>query len=608
MEPMAELLEQNRQLAEREARLRAILTAIPDLIFRVRSDGVYLGHIQTQKVIDLLPDGFDPVGHPLAKLLPIDVAQRHLRALQTVLQTREIQIYEQEIYIHGQLQYEEVRAVPDGVDSVLFMIRDIGDRKRAEASTRQAEARYREIYNNAVDGIYQSTLDGRYITVNPALARIYGYASAEELMTSIQNIEQDIYVDPERRQVFQKRMAQQGNVIGFESQIYRKDGSILWISENGRLVRDANGNPLRYEGTVSDISKRKRAEEARRKAEVELQRSNTELAATLKELQATQNGLIQAEKMAALGQLVAGIAHEVNTPLGAIRSSVGNLSKFLGQTLETLPSLLRSLSQEETDQFLHLLHQSLHQRPFLSAREERKARRALTVALERQGVVDAEAIAETLVIMGIIDSVEAFATLLHHPNRSQLLDMAYKLSGLQRSTQTISTATDRASKVVFALKSYVHRSSLGEPVQALVTDGIDTVLTLYHNQLKRGVDVVQEYGSIPPIWCYPDELNQIWTNLIHNSLYAMDSQGTLTIRVVADNVNVHVLISDTGAGIPVEVQSHILEPFFTTKPMGEGSGLGLYVVRQIVEKHNGSISFTSQPGETVFHVQLPINK
>jgi len=605
-ERTAELAEKTRQLAESEAQTRAILTAIPDLMFRVRADGIYLGYIKTHQVVDLLPQTFDPVGKHISELLPEEVSQRHLHYIQKVVATQQPEIYEQTNCINGQVQYEEVRVVADGADKVLFMVRDISDRKRAEEATRQAEARYREIYNNAIDGIYQSTLDGRYITANPALAQIYGYDSPDDLMRNVQNIAHQIYVEPERRAAFQRWMAQQGSVTGFEAQIYRKDGTTAWITESGRLVTDSLGQPLYYEGTVSDISKRKRAEEARRAAEVALQRSNAELAAALQELQATQNGLIQSEKMAALGQLVAGIAHEINTPLGAIRSSVGNLSKFLEQTLEFLPAFLRSLSPEETAQFLQLLRHSLETHPLLSAREERKARRALTETLKAQGVADAEAIAETLVIMGLHDSVEAFLPLLHHPNRHALLDMAYKLSGLQRSTQTISTATDRASKVVFALKSYVHRSFSGEPIQASVTEGINTVLTLYHNQLKRGVDVIQDYDEVPPIRCYPDELNQVWTNLLHNSLYAMDNQGTLTIRVTADSTTVHIAITDTGAGIPEDIQPRILEPFFTTKPMGEGSGLGLYVVKQIVEKHHGSFDFTSQPGQTTFHVKLPI--
>jgi len=605
-ERTTELAETTRQLANSEAQTRAILTAIPDLMFRVRADGIYLGYIKTQQVMDLLPQEFDPIGKHISQLLPPEVSQRHLHHIEKALQTKQPQIYEQENHINGQIQYEEVRIVADGDDKVLFMVRDISDRKRAEEASRQAEARYREIYNNAIDGIYQSTMNGRYITVNPALARIYGYDSAAELMDNVHDIAHQIYAEPERRNAFQQHLFQQGNITGFESQIYRKDGSTLWISENGRLVRDATNQPLYYEGTVSDISKRKRAEDARRMAEVALQRINNELATALKELQATQNGLIQSEKMAALGQLVAGIAHEVNTPLGAIRSSVGNLSKFLDQSLQALPELLRSLSPDETAQFMALLQQALETHPLLSAREERKTRRALTEVLTNRGIAEAEAIAETLVIMGIHEAVEPLLPILQHPNHAALLDMAYKLSGLQRSTQTISTATDRASKVVFALKSYIHRNASGEPTQASISGGIDTVLTLYHNQLKRGVDVVREYDSVPPIRCYPDELNQVWTNLLHNSLYAMDNQGTLTIRVTADDATIHVAITDTGAGIPEDVQPKILEPFFTTKPLGEGSGLGLYVVKQIVEKHHGSIRFTSRPGQTTFCVDLPI--
>ncbi len=601
-ERTAQLEEKTQALQSNEAQLRAMLTAIPDLMFRLRGDGVYLGHIKTQKVMDLLPDGFNPIGQPISQLLPPEVVERHQAAIAAALKTRQIQIYEQQNWIRGRLQSEEVRVVATGDDEVLFMVRDISDRKQAEAASQEAEARYREIYNNAIEGIYQSSPEGHYITVNPALARIYGYDNPAELLHHLTNINQQLYVDPERRRVFQQLVEQQGSVTGFESQVYRQDGSKIWISETGRIVRNQAGEILCYEGMVSDISDRKQAELA-------LVESHGELAAALQELQATQNELIHAEKMAALGQLVAGIAHEVNTPLGAIRSSVGNLSKYLDQTLETLPALFQSLSATDMSLFLTVLRRSLAHHPLLSAREERKVRRHLAEELTQRGITEPEAMAEMLVIMGIYDNLEPCFDLLRHPNRQALLNAAYKLSGLQRSTQTISTAIDRASKVVFALKTYAHRSQSGEMLQATIADSIDTVLTLYYNQLKRGVDIVRHYAPVPPVWCYPDELNQVWTNLIHNAIQAMDNRGTLTITVEAEPAAgadaIQIRFSDTGKGIAPEIQPRVFEPFFTTKSAGEGSGLGLHVVQQIIDKHQGRISFTSEPGNTTFQIVLP---
>jgi PAS domain S-box-containing protein len=587
-----------QQLEEDAARVKAILTAIPDLMFRVGADGTYLGYVKARDVIDLLPQDFDPVGQHISTLLPPEVAARHICHIQQALDTGMTQIYEQENVIHGQVQYEEVRVVASGSAEVLFIVRDISDRKRAELAQQEAEARYRDIYANAVEGIYQSTPGGRYLLANPALARIYGYESPEALIAECANIAHQVYVDPNRRALFQQLMAEQDSISEFESQVYRKDGSTIWISETGRLVRDEAGNPCYYEGTVSDISDRKAAEEA-------LRQRNEELATALQALKSAQDELIQSEKMAALGHLVAGVAHEVNTPLGAIRSSVGNTLKYLDETLSALPSLFQYLSANDTHQFLQLIQRSLERPPLLSAKEERKYRRALTQELSEKGIPAADSVAETLVIMGIYDNLDAILPLLKLPNQQAVLNAAYKLSGLYRSAQTINKATDRASKVVFALKSYAHHSQSGEPEPFAISDNLDTVLTLYYNQIKRGVEVIRQYQAVPPIWGYPDELNQVWANLIHNALQAMENRGTLTVEVAAVEHQVRVSITDTGAGIPLEIQSRIFEAFFTTKPAGEGSGLGLSVVKKILDKHHGHITFSSQAGSTTFTVLLP---
>jgi len=161
---------------------------------------------------------------------------------------------------------------------------------------------------------------------------------------------------------------------------------------------------------------------------------------------------------------------------------------------------------------------------------------------------------------------------------------------------------------VFALKTYARYDQSGEMIVANLTEGIETVLTLYQNQVKKGVEVIRHYAELPPVLCYPDELNQVWTNLIHNALQAMDYQGTLTIDVTTTiDQQAKISITDSGSGIPEELQLKIFEPFFTTKPPGEGSGLGLDIVKKIIEKHHGQIEVKSIPGQTTFTIYLPIN-
>ncbi len=350
-----------------------------------------------------------------------------------------------------------------------------------------------------------------------------------------------------------------------------------------------------------DISDRKLAESA-------LHQKNQELAQTLQELKLTQQELIQSEKMAALGQLIAGVAHEINTPLGAIRSSVENIAYFLNQNLEQLPQFLQGLSSENYLYFFSLLRNSTQQSTNFSAKEKRQFKRGLIQQLEAHNIKNYDTIADTLVDIGVYDDISPFLPLLQDPESNKILNMVYQLASLQKSATTIRIGANRAAKVVFALKTYSRYESTNKKVESNLTEGIETILTLYHNQLKHGVEVIRNYElNLPLILCYPDELNQVWTNLIDNALQAMKNKGLLKIEVRQQDNQVQVSITNTGNGIPPEILPKIFEPFFTTKPIGEGSGLGLDIVKKIIEKHQGKIEVDSLPGKTTFTVFLPLN-
>jgi signal transduction histidine kinase len=340
-------------------------------------------------------------------------------------------------------------------------------------------------------------------------------------------------------------------------------------------------------------------------AEINSQRE--ELSATLENLQTTQDQLVQSERLAVVGKLVANVAHEINTPLGAIRASAGNIATDLKDSLTELPKIFEILSEDKKKLFFDLVSKALENKQLVSAKEERQIRKTQQTHLEQAQIKDADEIAYELSSMGLYEGYMEFVPLFQDVNSLFIVKTAYHLVNQQRSTDNIQIAVDRASKVVFALKTYARQDHLGEKVQANVKSGVETVLTIYHNLLKQHTEVVRIYEPVPEIWCYPDELNQVWTNLIHNALQAMSNKGKLTVGIGQDGGQVVVSFTDTGKGIPEEIKPKIFEPFFTTKPAGEGSGLGLDICQKIVKKHSGQMGFESEVGKgTTFWVRLPL--
>ncbi len=238
-------------LRQSEAINRAFVTTIPDLMIRAKGDGTYLDIIGRDRLRGLHNTNQFNAGSTVQASLPPDLAKLRMHYIQQALATGELQVYEHRITLDGRTRDEEMRVLVMAEDEVLIMVRDITDRKQAEDALRIAEENYRSIFENALEGIFQSSPAGRFINVNPALAKIYGYDSPMEMIKSITNIGKQLYVDPEKRIEFRKLLARHGTVKDFEYRCYCKDSSIIWTQIDARAVRDSNGSVL-YSGSLTD--------------------------------------------------------------------------------------------------------------------------------------------------------------------------------------------------------------------------------------------------------------------------------------------------------------------------------------------------------------------
>ncbi len=247
-------------LQQAKEQLEAVLNAVPGPISWMDAEGLYLGvNRHLAESLNLPPEaiigkevGFFNGNSPFAQFMHDFSASAETEAS-----------HELEVKGKDAVQYYLIAAqkYQQGSATVTVGI-NITERKRAEEALRIAEENYRSIFENALEGIFQSTPDGCFIRVNPAMARIYGYSSAAEMIATVKQITTQVYVDPVDREEFKRRLEEQSEVKGWEYQVYRKDGSIIWIEENTRAVRDSSGTLLYYEGIIEDITQRKQREEA----------------------------------------------------------------------------------------------------------------------------------------------------------------------------------------------------------------------------------------------------------------------------------------------------------------------------------------------------------
>ena len=245
----------------------------------------------------------------------------------------------------------------------------------------------------------------------------------------------------------------------------------------------------------------------------------------------------------------------------------------------------------------------------MPSRERRKLRKSISAHLSESGLEGAAGLAEDIVSSGLQGAIDEIIPLLRCQRGEALFELLYNHISQRRHTANILSAVQRASKIVLALKHYAHGKNENERRVVRLDTELDTVLTLNHNAIKRGVEVERKFApEAPPVFADVDQLNQVWQNLIHNAVQAMQGAGMLSVSLAKHKNGALIQIKDSGCGIPSENLDKVFEPFFTTKPVGEGTGLGLDICKAIIEDHDGDISVKSQPGETVFSVWLPAHQ
>jgi len=328
-----------------------------------------------------------------------------------------------------------------------------------------------------------------------------------------------------------------------EYRLITADNRVIWVVDRTKVTRDAHGLPVFYDGVLTDITERKEQQLLIADNLARQQQLN-------KRLEDANNQLLQSEKMASIGQLAAGIAHELNNPIGFVHSNLGTLTGYLNDLMTILDAYADAAAhQGENCPNLRSIEQLREERDFDFVRDD-----------------------------------------------------IFKLLAESKD------GLGRVRKIVQDLKTFA-RVGEQEWQEADLHQGLDSTLNIVWNELKYKCQVVKEYSELPPVFCLISQLNQVFMNLLVNAGHAIEQKGTITIRTRRlDDDKVCIEIADTGKGIPPENLRRIFEPFFTTKPVGQGTGLGLSVSYNIVQRHQGQLSVDSEPGRgTTFRITLPIH-
>jgi signal transduction histidine kinase len=322
---------------------------------------------------------------------------------------------------------------------------------------------------------------------------------------------------------------------------------------------------------------------------------------------------LQLEKVSALGNLAAGIAHELNNPASAINRISFELTNRLFLNIELTEKMIRQNINADHIQYLRKKIESkskVHEQK-LNAAQRLKNEDELMYWLEENHLPVDLQIVETFIDAGFSGSdLETLHNSVPKEDLAQILLWIENLLSSKRIIKDLGEASARISNLVGAIKSHVHMDRTNALQPTDIHNDIENTITLLGYKLREKNITVKKIfcENLSNVSAYVDELNQVWTNIIDNAIYAMNTGGELTIETNCDPKNINVKIIDNGSGIPAEIQSRIFDPFFTTKKVGEGTGIGLDIVQRIIKHHDGEVKVHSKPGRTEFHICLPLSQ
>ncbi len=418
--------------------------------------------------------------------------------------------------------------------------------KASQIQLSETSAHLQYLIDNSPAIIYSAVPSGDFkITfVSENLRNVLGY-EPHEMLGDINFWFEHIHPNDQDKLV--QRLPQLLAEGGQQSHDYRfrhRDGHYLWMHDCLRMVYDTSGTPLELLGSLLDITERKNMEEA-------LHQEKSEQQALIRELQETRDQLLQNEKMAAIGQLAAGVAHEINNPISYINANLGTLQRYTNDLMTLLS-------------FYQMMEKSLGPSQRNLAEQARSLR--------------------------------------------ERIDLTYIKEDLPNLLNESREGAERVRKIVQDLKEFSHVDET-EWQWADLHQGLESTLNIVHNELKYKAQIHKEYGELPQVECLASQINQVFMNLLVNAAQAIEKQGTITLRSGRDSDEVWVEISDTGKGIPKEQLKRIFDPFYTTKPVGVGTGLGLSLSYSIIKKHRGRIEVSSEVNKgSQFRVYLPIKR